>query len=79
MKNLLYLIVIHLKKRILAPLTFNVYNVFVVKLRWILRRKLALLIEKVKSICQAKIDGYSFAYDFAVRCATNIQTPTKCS
>lgn len=42
-------------------------NVFVVKLRRIFRNKLALLMKKGQSICKAKIDGYSFAYDFAVR------------
>lgn len=53
-------------------MTFNVCNVFMVKLRRMLRRKLALPIKNVQSICKAKIDGYSFAYDFAVRCAANI-------
>lgn len=60
-------------------MTFNICNVFMVKLRRIPIRKPALLIKEVKSICQAKMDGYSFAYDFAVRYATNIQTPNKYS
>lgn len=69
----------YLKKGILAPLTFNICNVFMVKPRRIPIRKVALLIKEVKSICHAKMDSYSFAYDFAVRCATNIQTPNKYS